>query len=163
MLSPHAGSDQLMEIICRPSHLFASSDLHTTLDPHWSRRCTTHVDQLLPVRDHPFVRFEHFHYSGEYLFALRICRFGDAVVDPLSVAPPGHEGSSSQIRQMSRYFWIVRSKRLGEKADTYFPVAQKVQEPQPCIVRQGGKKQLCIEAVFHTHKKIVSQNNYGLT
>jgi len=68
----------------------------------------------------------------------------EAVIDPSSRAPSGHQPGAPQICEVARYLWLRKTECLMDMADADFAAVEQVCNAQPCRIAK------CLEGHLET-------------
>ena len=63
-------------------------------------------------------------------------RLRQAVVSPFAIAARRDESRATQIREVSRDFWLIGPQNFNARTDAQLIIAQQMNEPQASVVGQ---------------------------
>ncbi|HET6972938.1 MAG TPA: hypothetical protein VFH96_02880 [Pyrinomonadaceae bacterium] len=71
----------------------------------------------------------------------------EAIVGPFAIATSGDESGAAQVGEMTRNLWLISLQNLDTGANAQLIIAQKMNQPQPSVVREGFEE--CFQISMH--------------
>ena len=95
----------------------------------WSPVAAADSFQTLSLPNHRTVGLQPAANIVKHTPGTCVCRFGNPVVHPFTIAPCRNNSSPAEVRQVPRNLWLARLQNLHKKTYAYLPVTNEVDQP----------------------------------